>query len=60
MTNTGESRTFLRGVAVVGLLGAGASYLYGGSDSFGTYVEVLIPVVVVLSMLTLAVHGDES
>lgn len=55
-----EARRFLRGVAVVGLVGGIVAYLYGGSELFGTYVEVLIPVVIVLSLLAMAVHGEDE
>jgi len=51
---SGSASTVLRAVAVLGAVGAVGAAALGGSDALGTFVDVLIPAVVLISLGVLA------
>lgn len=52
--------TVLRAVAALGAIGAVGAAALGGSDGFATFVDLLVPAVVLISLGILAVEYERS
>jgi hypothetical protein len=59
-TSSGLASAVLRGVAVLGAIAAVGAVALGGSDALGTFVDLFVPAVVLISLGILAVQYERE
>ena len=58
--SSGSASTVLRAVAVLGAVGAVGAVALGGRDALGTFVDLFVPAVVLISLGILAVEYERE